>query len=147
MKRAFFIGSTLAALSSLILGCGGGSTPTELTVEVTEWEVRPAIEVSGLQSGRVTFVVTNAGRRPHELTIVKSDSPPEQLPLLDGLVDTDKLEVKGGIEPVGAGQTGEFTVNLSGGKYVLICNLIERPPGMPVEGHYQFGMNAALLVD
>jgi hypothetical protein len=130
----------------LLPACGGAGGVTELRVELTEWQVRPAT-VDSLDAGRLKVLVTNAGKRSHELIIVKSDAPPEQLEVADGRVDVSKLEVKGAIEPVGAGSSTEFSVSLSPGKYVLICNLIERPPGQPVEGHYAFGMSAGLLLD
>ena len=92
------------------------------------------------------LVAENQGTRPHELVVIKSDLPPDGLPLVDGKVNEDKVNISGEIEPLAAGATREATFELSPGKYLLICNIVELVPGATPQSHYQNGMLAAFLV-
>ena len=128
-------------LSVALAACSGGET-TEVDVFEAEWRIDPA--VIDLAPGKVKFVVANQGSRPHELLVLKSDLPPNSLPMFDAKVDESKVKVVDRIKPFGAGETRELSLELSSGKYLLVCNIVERPSGKPIESHYDEGMVAVL---
>jgi hypothetical protein len=133
-----------AVISVLLLaGCGGDGVK-EVKASLKEWSITP--EVSQIESGKVRFVVANDGSEPHELVIIRSDLSPDALPVVDGKVDEERVDIINEIEPFAAGTTERKTVDLKAGKYVLICNIVERVPGEPVESHYEKGMRTAFLV-
>jgi uncharacterized cupredoxin-like copper-binding protein len=94
-----------------------------------------------LPAGDVSFRIRNEGPTTHELIVVRSDLPPDKLPLQkDGLtVDEEGEGIKFIDEAEGLDIDDRQTMvlNLTPGHYVLYCNL---------EGHYLGGMYAALTV-
>jgi len=134
----------IAGLALLASACGGGDGAAEVRVWLREWTVDPSRDEAA--AGKVKLVAENQGTRPHELVVIKSDLPPDGLPLVDGKVNEDKVNISGEIEPFAAGATVEATFELSPGKYLLICNIVELVPGAPLQSHYQNGMLAAFLV-
>jgi hypothetical protein len=99
-----------------------------------------------VEPGKVRFVATNDGTEPHELVIIMSDLSAGALPVVDGKVVEEQIDIVDEIEPFAAGATERKTVELKAGKYVLICNVVERVPGEPVESHYEKGMRTAFVV-
>ena len=141
----------LAALCALLVAtvvlaaCSGdGDDAESVAVTLREWEV--AADPIEVGPGDVTFEVTNSGTRRHQFVIVKSDLPPGQLPTLDVLVDETKVNISGSIAGLGPGESGTIEVELFPGKYVLICNLVDRPAAGPADPHYLNGMAASFLV-
>jgi uncharacterized cupredoxin-like copper-binding protein len=136
---------------------GGGDEAAELTpgpvpegatvVDVTlkEWEI---IVGSALApAGPVYFRVANAGPdHPHEFVVIRSDLAPDALPVEDGKVPEDEVELLDEIEPFAVGSTGSLTLDLEPGNYVLICNIVETEDGQ-LESHYEQGMRAAFVVE
>jgi uncharacterized cupredoxin-like copper-binding protein len=131
-----------AAFTVLLTACGGGET--EVKVSLKEWSI--AADVAQVEAGKVRFVATNDGTEPHELVIIMSDLSPGALPVVDGKVVEEQVDIVDEIEPFSAGATERKTVELKAGKYVLICNVVERVPGEPVESHYEKGMRTAFVV-
>ena len=94
-----------------------------------------------VKAGNVTFKVTDQGKKDHETVLLK----------LDGTTAYDKLAIDGTTNRVGedtnVGETGDpdltpgetrsFSVNLTPGTYVLVCN---------IEKHYGLGMRSLLTV-
>jgi hypothetical protein len=68
------------------------------------------------------------------------------LELVEGKVDESKVIIVGRLGAVAARSTAELSAGLSPGKYVLLCNIVERVPGAPVVSHYENGMYASLQV-
>lgn len=135
----------VAGLTIAIAGsaCGGEDTRQ---IEVSLAEFRIVTEVSEIEAGEVTLVVSNDGEKPHEFIIIKSDFSAGDLPVVEGKVPEDEVNLIDEIEPFAAGSTERLTVTLSAGKYILICNITEFPPDQPVESHYQEGMGVTFLV-
>lgn len=140
------------AASVLALGLAGACTPAGGgggTVDVTlqEWAVLPA--QSSVSAGSVTFNVTNQGPDdPHELVIIKTDLDHRALPTReDGGVDEDGagIEMIGEIEEFEPGQTETGTFQLTAGRYVLVCNIVEEEGGAH-EAHYAMGMSVSFEV-
>jgi hypothetical protein len=138
--------TALFSLSLLIAACGGGGgqrEPVDVAVTLDEWSVRPVPEE--VRPGAVNFQVTNAGVRPHEFIVVKSDLPPGQLPLANEVVDISKVNVAGRLDPMSPSAVQTLSLTATPGKYVLICNLVETSPGA-ADPHYLNGMAAGFIV-
>ena len=100
---------------------------------------------SSAPAGNVTFRVKNLGTMDHEMIILKTDTPYDQLPVTDAgdppapvKTGADKVDEANNVGETGdpnlkPGDTRTFTVKLDAGKYVLVCNLA---------GHYQMGIRA-----
>lgn len=81
---------------------------------------------STLKGGNIRFELTNAGKEPHDLQIVRLDglhSVTEVVKIV-GSEDTPIplwMHGDGGIGVVAPGQIGSATMNLGPGKYILLC--------------------------
>jgi uncharacterized cupredoxin-like copper-binding protein len=128
-------------LTLTVAACGGQTTTgssSAPTVRITERDF--AIKAPHvLEAGPVHLVVTNEGPVSHELILVRS--PNGRLPLRgDGFtVDEDalKAQIVTSFEPDGPGSVRSQDVELTPGRYVLLCNMA---------GHYMSGMSSSLLV-
>ncbi|ADU50615.1 hypothetical protein Tmar_0494 [Thermaerobacter marianensis DSM 12885] len=117
---------------------------TQVNVTLKEWAIE--VEPAQVKAGRVYFLVTNAGpERPHELVIVRSDAEPEQLPVADGRVREDQVEMVGEVEAFAAGTRASGLFDLEPGRYLLICNIVEGE-GDQATSHFAEGMVAELTV-
>jgi len=104
---------------------------------------------SSAPAGDITFRVKNLGTVEHEMIILKTDTPFDQLPVADAgdppapvTTGADKVDEANNVGETGdpnlqPGDTRTFTANLTAGNYVLVCNL---------GGHYQMGMRAPFTV-
>jgi uncharacterized cupredoxin-like copper-binding protein len=126
-------------------GGGGGAGSVDVTLQ--EWSVVPAS--TSVAAGSVTFNATNEGPEdPHELVIFKTDLGHRDLPVReDGGVDEEGegVELIGEIEEFEPGTSESGTFDLTAGKYVLICNLVEEEEGA-LESHYGLGMSTEFTV-
>ena len=87
-----------------------------------------------IKAGTVTFKVTNMSSDTiHEMILSPVADPTKPLPYItaDNKVDEDKAGDKGEVSELDPGKSGELTVALKPGKYLLICN---------VAGHFDAGM-------
>lgn len=109
----------------LATACGGSEETVQVEVTLAEFSIRPA--VGEIEAGEVTFVVTNDGKEPHEFVIIKSDLPAGELPVVEGEVPGDRVNLIDAIEPFAADSTERLTLNLSAGKYIFVCNIVEYP--------------------
>lgn len=134
-RRSSAIPSITLAVMLLAISCGGGGgTPPpagSIPVELKEWQV---VVTKTVPAGSRTFAVKNTGSSAHELTIIKTDKPPEQLQHDGSRVTEPKLAESEVLNP---GQSTVLTVQLAAGKYVFICN---QP------GHYPLGMRTQVTV-
>ena len=80
--------------------------------------------VKSIKAGETTFRIKNvAASEVHEFIIVKTDLTGAQLPLkADDRVDEDKVDILGALEDIEAGDGGDLVVNLTPGRYLLLCN-------------------------
>lgn len=142
ITRAAFVG--IGAVTVAACGSGevtkwdGGNAPSnDLTGTVREWAVE--VSSSSATAGEVTFTVTNEGTIGHEFLVVKTDIPDGEIPL-DGdhfSEDAGGIEVIDEIGEYAKETTETLTVELTAGKYQLVCNL---------PGHYEAGMHTAFTV-
>ena len=88
------------------------------------------------KAGDVTFVVKNSGTIEHEMIVLKTDTPFDQLEVgTDNKVSEDASVAE--VSETDAGKTVTKTLDLTAGKYVLVCN---------IEKHYGQGMRSAFTV-
>lgn len=134
----------LAIAAAFASGCAAGaaSGPAQAqagTVKATLTDMKIAVDRNAIPAGPVTFVVKNAGAVAHELVVLKTDVAQDKLS-----ADADeagKVDETGNVGETGdmaAGGSTTFTVTLSPGHYVLVCNEV---------GHYASGMHMAFTVN
>lgn len=129
-------GSAAEAGACEPVGDGGGAV---VDVTLDEWQI--TAEPASAPAGRVTFEAHNAGAEPHELVVVRGGST-DELTIVDGSVDEGTLPAGafiGEVEPFPAGETCTGTFELTAGRYLLFCNIVEEHDGQQ-ESHVQEGM-------
>jgi uncharacterized cupredoxin-like copper-binding protein len=57
-----------------------------------------------------------------------------------------RIEPVDEVEDIPSGGSGELTVDLEEGSYVLFCNIVQEEEDGEVESHYQNGMRTAFTV-
>ena len=132
----------VAAATALVFlaGCAAQSAQpgTGGQVSVTLTDTGVTLGQSSINSGPVTFKVKNAGSIEHELVVVRTDIAQDKIqPNTDEPSKMSEEGTQGESGDLEAGLTKDFTLNLSAGKYVLMCN---QP------GHYMAGMHIAFVV-
>jgi uncharacterized cupredoxin-like copper-binding protein len=146
MDRLFARITIAAAAVALVgaVGCSSSSSSSSSAggsddggVAATEKDFEIDLASSTAPAGSVTFNISNEGPSIHEFVIIKTDQAPDALPVKDGEVDEDQLQVVDEQEDIAPSTTGVLTTNLDAGAYVIICN---------IPGHYQQGMHAAFTV-
>ncbi len=142
MKRATILG----AIAILVLAaCGGGTAASgggggaggPVAVTLTDNVV--TLGAASIAAGKVTFTVKNTGSVVHSLVVLKTNLAHDKIPADPN--DASRADERGKVAGSGqilAGQTKEFTVDLSSGKYVVMCN---------EPAHYLIGMHTALNVN
>ena len=126
---ALVAGVSTAAAAPVAPAAGGGTVKTVLS------EFRVVTAVKSIKAGKVTFAISNSGKRVHELVVVKTDLAPAKLRKANGRADESRSV--GEIGDVLAGKSGKLTLTLKPGKYVLLCNL---------PGHFAAGQWSAFTV-
>ncbi len=141
MKRA----TILAGIAILVLAaCGGaassgGSGGSGGTVAVSLTDNVVTLGAAIVAPGKVTFTVKNTGSVVHSLVVLKTNLAHDKIPA--DPQDASRADERGkvaGSGQIAAGETKEFTVDLSSGKYVVMCN---------EPAHYLVGMHTALTVN
>jgi len=121
------------------VSAGGGGTPVEVVVSDTKGEDGPmtmTVAPPSVPAGKVTFTLKNTGTVKHEMVVLKTDTPYDQLTVdKDNKVSEDTSV--GEVSELDAGKTGTVTLDLKPGKYVLVCNIAK---------HYEMGMRAPFTV-
>jgi len=88
-------------------------------------------------SGEISFDVKNDGPSVHEFVVLRIDDAPDALPVENGLIPEDQIDLVDEVEDIPPGTDTSLDVNLDAGSYVLVCNL---------PAHYEQGMFAAFTV-
>jgi uncharacterized cupredoxin-like copper-binding protein len=116
-------------------------TPSGSPVDVLLEDFRVRQDAAVVPAGTVRFRIRNQGPTTHEVIVVRTDRPPDELPLQrDGLtVDEEApgIDLLDEVEGLDIDDRQTLVLDLAAGNYVLYCNL---------EGHYLGGMHAALTV-
>jgi len=118
-----------------------GSTQVDVTLK--EWEV--AVSTDTVAAGEIYFLVENIGpEHAHEFVVVRSDAAVDDLPVDDGRVAEDDVDIVDEIEAFAVDSTASIALDLEPGAYVLICNLLDEGEE---RGHYELGMRTAFTVE
>jgi uncharacterized cupredoxin-like copper-binding protein len=159
-RRRISIGA-LVAVGALVAACGGTtgsagvSSPSaagaaKSTVNVTLQEFAVIPDAASVPAGTVNFVVKNTGPEDvHELVVIKTDLAADALPVdKDGKVteDVEGITLIGEVEDIEVGASKEAALELTAGKYVLLCNILQTEPDGSLEAHYKVGMRTAFEV-
>ena len=126
-------------LSATALGVAPVSSSAGETLRVALTSTSIQLDISEVKAGKVTFEVTGSpdSNTTHELVVLKTDMPDDRLPVQKETVAESRFKKMGEVEDIAPGKCKRLTLNLTPGRYVLICN---RP------GHYSMGMHASLVV-
>lgn len=111
--------------------------PSARSIPVRLIDYRISSSVASTAAGRVTFVVHNADRVPHNLVVLRTRIAPRSLPVTGEHGRAKEIGREGVTAWLRNEQTVRLTLTLRAGRYLLICN---------VPGHYQRGMVAAFRV-
>lgn len=113
-------------------------TETSLEVTLSDFVVEPSL--SSVAPGSVTFNLLNAATQVHDFKVIATDLAPDELAVDEDnfVADESQLDIVGEAADIAGGGTGELTVELEAGSYVLICN---------IASHYQGGMSVAFTVE
>lgn len=121
---------------------------TPVAVTLDEWTIAP--DKSQVGAGVVTFAADNVGEEPHEIVVVKAESP-DALPVDEetGAMDEEALAPEaliGEIEAFPAGEMCTGSFDLPAATYVLVWDIVESEPDGNVESHLDKGMATAFIV-
>ncbi|MEI7773102.1 MAG: sulfocyanin-like copper-binding protein [Chloroflexales bacterium] len=123
--------------STLTLPAAGAGT----VVNVTARSFVINSDVSdNIPAGDITFKVSNTDVVTHETLIIKAQSPTGfDLPYDASIsrIFENKIDKPGEVPDIQPGTTGQVTLNLEPGTYVLVCNLT---------AHFQAGMHKLIHV-
>ena len=117
--------------------CGGSNSASDGDVFATLKDFSLTAEPATFASGDITFAIDNQGPSVHEFVIIRSDTDAGQLPVENGLIPEDQVDVVDEAEDIAPGTNTTLSVNLAAGSYVLVCNL---------PSHYDQGMHTAFTV-
>ena len=126
--------STLAAVSLTAILLAPGTAHADAVQVVKVKAVENATSTvykfeglpTSLKGGNIQFELTNTGKEPHDLQIVRIDGVHSTADVMK-VINTEGgpiptwLHGNGGINTVGPGGVGRATVNLGAGKYLFIC--------------------------
>jgi uncharacterized cupredoxin-like copper-binding protein len=113
---------------------GTGTTALGNSVDAQLTEMKIITPTTAVKAGKVNFTAKNTGTLIHELIVMKTDKPADKLGTGQKISEKDSV---GEISELKPGKTGNVTLDLKPGNYVLICN---------VPGHYMAGMYKPLQV-
>jgi len=133
------------ASAAALTGCGGDDEEPaglehDVHVHLDEWSVETEPEsIAG--AGTVNIGGHNHGKYPHQVTVIKTDLDPGNLPISKSRVDVEAIGEPAVEFDVPAADGDEGTqvasAELTTGRYVVFC---------AIPGHYQQGMYGTLEV-
>ena len=136
MRRMFPV---LAAILVLTVACAAPATDTGevpgLHLDLSDFKI--VTDHPTVAAGRVVMGISNHASMAHEVKVIKTDLDADKLPIDGALAKAVEDGKVGELLNIGAGASRKLVLDLTPGKYVLICN---------VPGHYQLGMRVALEV-
>lgn len=157
MRRLMLVAMSAALGTAALAGCsgsdassstsgggGGGGitvpaatgTPVSITAaDKSDTEQFFVLDPVSVKAGTVTFTLENTGTRKHEMVVLKTDTPFDQLAITADRVSEDASV--GEIGETDPGKTVSTNLDLVAGKYVIVCN---------IEKHYGQGMRVAFTV-
>ena len=136
------VAAALVAIVALVAsGCGGGAATNDTSetpnvyIEMSDFKLVP--DHPAVAAGHVVLGIRNHASMQHELKVIKTDLAPDQLPVDGATAKASEDGKVGELLNISGGASRKLVLELTPGKYVLICN---------VAGHYQLGMRVGLEV-
>ena len=132
--------SALVALAFLVAACANSAAeaPSGSQVVATLTDYKITVTVPSMKAGTIKIGVRNLGAMEHSFQVLKTDLPPDKLPV-DGASAKAKEDGKvGEIASIAVGKSAAVPLDLTPGKYVFICN---------IASHYQLGMHTGFTVE
>jgi uncharacterized cupredoxin-like copper-binding protein len=128
MRTTLIAGWAMSALACLPAFAAGTVVKVELqdvTNDGTTKTMRMALDHTSVKSGPVTFQATNESKTlVHEMLVIPTSLAASALPY-DAKKDVfieNQVESLGEIEELQPGKSGELTLTLRAGSYLLACN-------------------------
>ena len=88
-------------------------------------------------AGHIVFGIRNKAAMAHEVKVLKTDVDADKLPIDGASAKASEAGKVGELLNIGAGASRKLVLDLTPGRYVIVCN---------IAGHYQLGMRVALEV-
>lgn len=134
------VAPALMTLALLVVSCArpADSAPSDSQVVAELSDYKIVVNVPSVKAGKVKIGVRNLAAMEHSFQVLKTDLPPDKLPVDSASAKAKEDGKVGDIPSIPAGKSAAVTVDLVPGKYVFICN---------VAGHYQLGMHTGFTVD
>jgi uncharacterized cupredoxin-like copper-binding protein len=134
-------GSKVAATSPGAVSPTTEAPPAPTAVTITQKEFGLSLTAGTVAHGAVAVTVQNRGALTHEIVFFRTELPEASLvAVADGSqVDEDGAgitHIDPEAEDVLPAKDKSISVNLSAGRYVVMCN---------IPGHYKSGMHAVLI--
>jgi len=136
MRQLCFVPLLLASLAAASCA-NSGAAGAGGDVAVTLKDFAITAEPGTFGPGAITFDVTNEGPSAHEFVIFRTDDAPEAIPVENGVIPEDQIDMVDEVENIAPSVTASLTVTLDAGSYVLVCNL---------PSHYAAGMHTGFTV-
>ncbi len=134
-------GTPSTASSAGLKKAPSSSTATATKVKATLKEMTIQLSSTTVPAGSVEFVIKNDGKVPHEFVVLRNDLKDKKLPLKGDKLDEDAKGLKkiGEVEDdeLKSGATQTLKVNLTPGRYLIVCN---------IGNHFKEGMKTELTV-
>ena len=138
MSRPVRFAALVAILAILPTSCSGsGSAEPTGDIAVTLKDFSVSADPATFAHGDITFGIHNDGPSVHEFVILRTDDAPDALPVENGVIPEDQIDMVDEAEDIAPGTDTTLDVSLEPGSYVLVCNL---------PAHYAAGMRAAFTV-
>jgi len=130
----------LMAAALLVAACANAAaeapTGSQVVAQLSDYKI--TVDVPSVKAGKIKIGVRNLGAMEHSFQVLKTDLPPDKLPV-DGASAKAKEDGKvGEIASIAAGKSAAVTLDLTPGNYVFICN---------IASHYQLGMHTGFTVE
>ena len=138
VHRLFAIVAVLAILASSACAAAGPADTSEVPsiyVDISDYKI--VTDHPTIAGGHVVVGIRNHAAMAHELKVIKTDLAPDQLPVDSATAKANEDGKVGELLNIAAGASRKLVLELTPGKYVLICN---------IAGHYQLGMRVGLEV-
>jgi uncharacterized cupredoxin-like copper-binding protein len=137
--RVITAAALVGVLAIAATSCGGsgseGGGAGDVTVTMKDFSL--AATPGTFSAGDITFAIQNDGPSAHEFVVIRSDDAPDALPVENGVIPEDQIDLVDEAEDIAPGTNTSLDVNLEAGSYILVCNL---------PAHYEAGMHAAFTV-
>lgn len=139
LRKRWTAAAALTIIAIVASACGAAPSDTSeiptLYVDLSDYKV--ATDHPTIAAGHVVFGIRNHASMAHELKVIKTDQVPDQLPVDGATAKANEDGKVGELLNIAGGGSRKLVLELTPGKYVLICN---------VAGHYQLGMRVGLEV-